>query len=64
MSPKKSGDKSVCVCVHAHIHTHAHMHAHTLVHTYTHTLTHVYANFLDKSNGEKNQVSTGQVSLV
>ena len=32
------------------------------VHTRTHT--HVYTNFLDKSNGEKNQVSTGQVSLV
>ena len=38
----------------------------TYTHTYTctRTHTHVYTNYLHKSNGEKNQVSTGQVSLV
>ena len=54
---KKSGTRT---CTHTH--TRTHIHAHMYTHTRTHT--HVYTNFLDKSNGEKNQVSTGQVSLV
>ena len=52
---KKSGTRT-------YTHTYTHTHAHTYTCTRTHT--HVYTNFLDKSNGEKNQVSTGQVSLV
>ena len=32
---------------------------HTRMHTHRHTNTLVYTNFLDKSNGKKNQVSTG-----
>ena len=44
---KKSG-------VRTYTHTYTHMHAHTRTHT------HVYTNFLDKSNGKNNQVSTGQ----
>ena len=53
MSPKNSGTRT-------YTHTYTHMHTHSC----THTHTHVYTNFLDKSSGEKNQVSTGQVSLV
>ena len=54
---KKSGTRT-------YTQTYTHTHAHTHTYTCTHTHTHVYTNFLDKSNGEKNQVSTGQVSLV
>ena len=54
---KKSGTRT-----YTHTHVCTHVHAHTYSHTRTHT--HVYTNFLDKSNGENNQVSTGQVSQV
>ena len=56
VSLKKSGTRT-----YTHTYTHMHTCMHTLVYTYTHT--HVYTNFLDKSNGKKNQVSTGQVNL-
>ena len=56
---KKSGTRT-----YTHTYTHMHTRMHTHMYTYTRTHTHVYANFLDKSNSKKNQVSTGQVSLV
>ena len=67
MSLKKSGTRTYMhtyIHIHTHAHTHTHTHIHTHAHTHTCTHTHVYTNFLDKSNGKKNQVSTGQVNLV
>ena len=65
MSLKKSGTRTYThTYTHVHTHEHTHTHTHTHMYTYTHTHTHVYTNFLNKSNGKKRQVSTGQVSLV